>query len=172
MKQLFFSLFFINILVFATAQKTYQISLDKDSTTKIFKGLLSKEVLQYEPSFNWFAPNALYYNPDSATVKTFKEKGAAIQIMAFGGTWCEDTQGIMPKFFKLTTTAGFNQSNITLWGVDRAKKTYGALSEAMGVTRVPTFIVMQNGKELGRVVEYGKTGNWDKELGEIVATAK
>ena len=30
---------------------------------------------------------------------------------------------------------------------------------------------MKDGKEIGRVVEYGKYGAIDKELGEIVATA-
>jgi hypothetical protein len=34
---------------------------------------------------------------------------------------------------------------------------------------VPTFIILQNGKEMGRVVEYGKTGNVEKELADIVA---
>jgi thiol-disulfide isomerase/thioredoxin len=156
----------------ALAQKTYHVTLDKDSTTKIFKGFLTKEVLQYEPSFKWYAPNAQFYTPDSTAVKALKQKGNGIQIIAFGGTWCEDTQGIMPKFFTLTTASGFNQANITLWGVDRAKTTYGSLTQALGITNVPTFVVMQNGKELGRVVEYGKTGKWDKELGEIIATAK
>ena len=33
-----------------------------------------------------------------------------------------------------------------------------------------TFIVMKGGKEVGRVIEYGKNGRWDKEIGEIVAT--
>jgi thiol-disulfide isomerase/thioredoxin len=163
---------FILITSIMQAQKTYQESIDRHNKTKIFKGLLSKEVLLYEPSFTWYAPNAQYYTPDSSAVKALKEKGNAIQIIAFGGTWCEDTQGILPKFFGLTTAAGFNQANLTLWGVDRAKTTYGSLAQALGVTNVPTFIVMQNGKELGRVVEYGKTGKWDKELGEIVALAK
>jgi hypothetical protein len=29
-------------------------------------------------------------------------------------------------------------------------------------------ILMKNGKETGRVVEYGKTGKWDKELAGIL----
>jgi hypothetical protein len=29
--------------------------------------------------------------------------------------------------------------------------------------------VLKQGKEIGRVVEYGKTGMFDRELGEIVA---
>ena len=42
----------------------------------------------------------------------------------------------------------------------------------MNITNVPTIIVMKNGKEIGRVVEYGKTGKWDKELAEIVSNTK
>jgi hypothetical protein len=38
----------------------------------------------------------------------------------------------------------------------------------MGVYNVPTMIVMKNGKEIGRVVEYGKYGIYDRELGEIL----
>ncbi|HAI83817.1 MAG TPA: glycerophosphodiester phosphodiesterase, partial [Chitinophagaceae bacterium] len=38
------------------------------------------------------------------------------------------------------------------------------------IINVPTFIVLDNnGKEVGRVVEYGKYGVIDKELGEIVS---
>jgi hypothetical protein len=37
---------------------------------------------------------------------------------------------------------------------------------------VPTIIVYKNGKELGRVVEYGKYGVFDKELAEIINSGK
>jgi hypothetical protein len=52
--------------------------------------------------------------------------------------------------------------------VDRNKKTVGRLSEALNVTLVPTILVFKNGKELGRVVEFGKYGMFDKELAEIL----
>jgi hypothetical protein len=57
-----------------------------------------------------------------------------------------------------------------LIGVDRSKKTLSHLAEAMNIVDVPTIIVMKDGKEAGRVVEYGKYGLFDKELGEIIAS--
>jgi thiol-disulfide isomerase/thioredoxin len=170
MKLYFITICFMLFVLPGMAQKTYQETTETGGT-KIMKGLISKEVLLYEPSFTWYAENEKNYTPNANAVAALKQHASDIQIIAFGGTWCGDTKNILPKFYTLLTTAGFNQSNLTLWGVDRNKKTYGALAEALGITNVPTFIVMKNGKELGRVVEYGKTGIWDKEIGEIVATA-
>lgn len=170
MKQLLLLIFTITAME-TLAQSTYQETVEGDGT-KIMKGVLSKEVLVYEPTFTWFAENQKNYTPPQAAVDALKAKGSNIQILCFGGTWCGDTKNILPKFYVLATTAGFMQDRLTLIGVDRSKKTFGALAEAMGITNVPTFIVMKDGKEAGRVVEYGKTGQWDKELGEIVAGVK
>jgi hypothetical protein len=64
--------------------------------------------------------------------------------------------------------AGFSKDRVTLIGVDRSKKTLSHLAEALNVKNVPTIIVLKNGKEIGRVVEYGKYGMFDKELGEVI----
>ena len=105
-------------------------------------------------------------------MQAFTANKDTIHILAFGGTWCGDTKYILPKFFALTDAAGFPQSRVTLLGVDHSKKTIQHLAEAFEVTNVPTFIVMKNGKEIGRVVEYGKYGMFDKELGEIISAAR
>ena len=73
-----------------------------------------------------------------------------------------------PNFFALTDAAGVTQDRITMIGVDRSKKTIHHLTEAFNVNFVPTIIVMKEGKEVGRVVEYGRYGMFDKELGEIL----
>jgi thiol-disulfide isomerase/thioredoxin len=86
------------------------------------------------------------------------------------GTWCSDSRFIVPKFYSLLDAAGFPQNRVTLIGVDRSKKTISHLAEALNIENVPTIIVMNDGKEVGRVVEYGKTGAFDKELGDILAT--
>jgi thiol-disulfide isomerase/thioredoxin len=149
-----------------TAQRSYEIV--PDNSIKIFKGLISKEILTCEPSFNWYKANETNYKPNADAVAALKSNGHKIKILAFGGTWCGDTQSIVPKFYQLLTAAGFLQSDLTFYGVDRSKKTGDGLTEKWNIVNVPTFIILKDGIEQGRVVEYGKTGQWDKELGEIV----
>ena len=85
------------------------------------------------------------------------------------GTWCEDSHFVIPRLFSLLDQSGFPKDKVTLIGVDRDKKTLSHLSEALNVTNVPTILIMKKGKELGRVIEYGHDGYFDKELGEILS---
>ena len=72
-------------------------------------------------------------------------------------------------FYSLIDKSGFPNERVTLIGVDRNKKTLSHLAEALNIKNVPTIIVMKNGKEIGRVIEYGKDGQFDKELGEDIS---
>ena len=169
MKKLFFAvaLLFSALAVFAQSEVTTD-----GSGNKIIKGFISKSELASDAVFPWFAENAKGYTPEPGAVAAFNGAKDSIYILAFGGTWCGDTKALLPKFYSLTTAAGFSDDRVTLLGVDRSKKTINHLAEAFNVTRVPTFIVLKNGQEIGRVVEYGKTGRFDKELGEIISAKK
>jgi thiol-disulfide isomerase/thioredoxin len=162
------TLFIASFIAVAASAQLPEIS--KDSLgNKIIKGFMTKQDLATDSAFQWFAKNQQGYTPYASSVDAFKKAKDSIHILAFGGTWCDDTKYILPKFFALADAAGFSQDHITMLGVDRNKKTVNHLAEAFNVTLVPTFIVLKNGKEIGRVVEYGKIGMVDKELGEIVA---
>ena len=113
---------------------------------------------------------ALTCKPDTATLSAFEKTKGKVQFVIFGGTWCEDTQFILPKFFKLQEMSGVADNRISLFGVNRAKKSLASIADAFNIINVPTIIIMKDGKEAGRVVEYGKTGKWDKELAEILNT--
>lgn len=136
--------------------------------TKIVKGFLTRQELATDSAFTWYAENQKGYIPDQNALQLLKSNRDSINIVAFGGTWCGDTKYILPKFFVLADAAGLSQDRVTLIGVDRSKKTIQHLSEAFGITNVPTIIIMKNGKEVGRVVEYGHTGLFDKDLAEIL----
>jgi thiol-disulfide isomerase/thioredoxin len=153
--------------VFAQAQ--YEASQDeKHPEVKVVRGLVNKYLIQNDTAFNWYNNNQKFYNPDTATLNAFERAKTKYQFVIFGGTWCEDTRFILPKFFKLQEKSGLPDEVITLYGVNRAKNSLGNIAKAFNITLVPTIIVMKDGKEIGRVVEYGKTGKWDKELAEIL----
>ena len=151
------------------SQTQYQVIGDSNHPeTKILKGIITKDLIKNDTAFKWYATNQKSYaTPDSAIVAVLK-KDSAVKYIVFGGTWCDDTRVILPKFFLLQEKAGIADSRITFFGVDRKKETVGNITSAMNITNVPTIIVMKNGKEIGRVVEYGKTGKWDKELADII----
>lgn len=165
------TLFIASFVVVAAWAQSAEISKDA-SGNKIIKGFMTQQELATDSAFQWFANNQKGFTPQANAVEAFKNAKDSIHILAFGGTWCDDTKYILPKFFALAQAAGFSDDHITMLGVDRNKKTVNHLSEAFNVTLVPTFIVLKNGKEIGRVVEYGKYGMVDKELGEIVAGKK
>jgi thiol-disulfide isomerase/thioredoxin len=164
----------LTIAVFVTAISfAQQAEVTKDATgTKIIKGFITQKELSSDTDFAWYAENQKGYTPEAAALQAFQASRDSIHVLVFGGTWCGDTKSLLPKFFALTDAAGLSPDHVTMLGVDRNKKTVHHLAEAFNVTRVPTFIVLKNGKEIGRVVEYGRYGLFDKELGEIVAGKK
>lgn len=150
------------------ANANYEVSRDKDS--KILRGTLTRALIENDTSFAWFKQNMQYGTVDPFALDVFKQKSSQFSMIVFGGTWCHDTQNLLPKFYRLIDKSGFPENKVTLIGVDRAKTAPGGLHTIWNITNVPTFIIIKDGKEAGRVVEYGKTGNMEKELADIVAT--
>ena len=140
-----------------------------DTETVVLKGVLSRSVLEKEKTFTWMTENRKYGSADAGAVKVFSQKKDLFTVLIFVGTWCHDTQNILPVFYRLVDKSGFPDNRITLVGVDRQKTAPHNWHTTWNITMVPTFIILQNGKEMGRVVEYGKTGNVEKELADIVA---
>ena len=152
----------------AKAQTAFTTVVD-DKNVTILNGILSKNDVANNSAFkNWYPGNQTSYKPDTAIVHAMANAKDKVQYVVFGGTWCEDTQFILPKFFKLQEESGTAENNISFYGVDRSKKTLGNITTAFKITNVPTIIVMKDGKEIGRVVEYGKTGKWDVELAALL----
>jgi thiol-disulfide isomerase/thioredoxin len=166
-KRLLFLLLLSAIVLNSSAQDQYKVLVEKPNE-KSYKGIISRPILQSDTSFKWYAENLKGYTPNAAALSGLRKLSDSIQLMVFMGTWCEDSHFIIPKFYTLLDSAGFSAENVTLIGVDRKKKTLGNLAEAMDIKNVPTIIVMKKGKEIGRVVEYGKYGLFDMELGEIL----
>ena len=67
--------------------------------------------------------------------------------------WCSDTQNLLPKFFKTIDAAGIPRTQVKLYMVDEQKNSPDKQEKQYAVVSVPTFIILENGQEKGRVVE-------------------
>jgi thiol-disulfide isomerase/thioredoxin len=137
----------------ATAQKSYTTSADKPSGFAIFKGPVTLDDLRGEPGFSWMERGESGYKPDAASVSYLSKELPAYSVVVLMGTWCDDSQNLVPKLAKTLTAANFPMSQFKMYGVDREKKTNGDEGARYDVKRVPTIILYKDGKEAGRIVE-------------------
>ena len=163
---------FLCIVFYTACSGTHHTSYTviPDDRAKVLKGIINRSILESDTSFKWFKENMKWGQADTSALAAFRQHAHDFTMVVFGGTWCEDTQNLWPVFFRLVDHSNYPEKNITLIAVDRKKQTIRNLSQQFKITNVPTFIVLQNGKEIGRVTEYGKINAIDKELGEIVNT--
>lgn len=165
---LLYAILFSTISLPVRSQDCYQTLTDSIGKQKILKGVISEKILREESSFGWMKTDISSYNPNPSLVKMIQSQKDSIHWLVFAGTWCEDSQFILPRFFKLLNVAGISSEKLSLIGVDRKKTTLGFLHAGFHIDRVPTIIILKKGKETGRVVEYGRYGNIDQDILEIV----
>jgi len=154
------------------SQVQYEVSKDPENGLKTLKGILSHELLLNDADFAWMKNDISWYKPNADCVTNLTAVKDTIQLLVFVGTWCEDSQIVFPQLLKMLDQVGFDMKRLTVIGIDRKKTTLGSLTQALGVTKAPTIMVLKGGKEIGRVEEFGKYGIYDKELAEVLVNAK
>lgn len=122
----------------------------------LLNGTINIEDLKQEPYSIWFTKNHQRYKLDTITSKEIKNNNLLedITITIFLGTWCGDSKRLLPRFYKVLDSIGYDTSKIQLIAVDKEKKTYDGLSEKMRIDYVPTFVFYKDNKELNRIVEF------------------
>jgi len=135
---------------------------------KYLLGFITKEQITKDPDFGWYAQNTKFYKPKKEHIDVISEKAYDFQILLFTGTWCHDSQQIIPKYFSLLEAAEFPDHRMVIVAVDRQKAAPANLHRPLNIVNVPTLIVLKDGVEVGRIVEYGQTGLVDAELADII----
>ncbi len=160
------------MLLFSTGvmaqSPAYSISKDSVDGGLIFNGPITISDLENEATFKWMKSGLDDYKPYDGAVSFLKTYLKDYSLVVFMGTWCDDSQNLVPKLAKVLQMADFPLSKLTMYGTDRAKKTKNAEEKKYDVSLVPTIIVLKNGKEKGRITESVKKTIED-DLAAIVA---
>jgi hypothetical protein len=86
-------------------------------------------------------------------IRFLRKELPAYTIVVLMGTWCDDSQLLIPRLSKTLKAADFPMQQCIMYGVDRSKQTGGIESQLYNVQRVPTIIVYKGRFEAGRIVE-------------------
>jgi thiol-disulfide isomerase/thioredoxin len=121
---------------------------------------------EYAP---WTAVWERPYTPDPAVVVAVKAHATGVSVVMVMATWCPDSKRELPRYFATMDAAGIGDDGLTMVGVDRTKKDAEGLTEKYGITRVPTFVFLRDGKEIGRFVERTPAGStFEAEVAKIL----
>jgi thiol-disulfide isomerase/thioredoxin len=118
----------------------------------IVTGKFSEDLLSSEWFTRWNSSSAAYL-PDAETTNALKSSNkTGISVIVYLGTWCDDSKTHVPAFIQV---AQFAQLPFTLIGVNREKECpfEKKACKSWDITHVPTFVVLKDGIELGRIIE-------------------
>jgi thiol-disulfide isomerase/thioredoxin len=160
------------IVLFALLSVFCEFLFAQNAEPKIL-GNCSLSQLEKKPYSEWYAKNFSAYEPNIQVLAALKKTNPTkYMVKIFFGSWCGDSKRELPKMTKVLEKLSFPQKNLTLIGVDDSTEVYKQSPQrqeaGMNIFRVPTFIVFENGKEVGRIVEY-PTETMERDLLKIFA---
>lgn len=97
--------------------------------------------------------------PDAAAAQALAQVEPGAEVTVFLGTWCGDSRREVPRLWSAIDAAGgMVPFKVTYIAVDREKKDPAGEAAKSDVRYVPTFIVVRDGREVGRIVETSPHG--------------
>lgn len=135
------------------AQTDFNTSTDKENGSVVFKGQITYNDLRKEPSFKWLDKGIVDYKPNGADLDFLGKYLKQYEVVTFMGTWCEDSQNLVPKLLKVLAAVDYPMHQHTMYGVDRTKMAKYTEAKFYEISRVPTFIIIRNNEEVGRITE-------------------
>lgn len=138
-------------------------------------GKINRTGLQKEPYKIWFQENYERYQVDAATLQPMKDKLKNTDLLVFMGTWCSDSKREVPRLFKILDQIGYAEQKLQVVAVDnnpdRYKQSPQHEEKNWNIEYVPTIILIQNGKEIGRIVEMPQA-TLEKDLASFIGQIK
>lgn len=128
----------------------FSIMVNNSDTVLVGKKEISQ--IKNNASCAWLNSGIDAYKSDEIVINKLKKINYnEFNVVVVCGSWCEDTQHLLPQFVKVAQQILLN--NIDYYFVDKEKKSPENAKEKFNVDRIPTFIIYKNNKEIARIVE-------------------
>jgi thiol-disulfide isomerase/thioredoxin len=109
------------------------------------------------------------YTPEKNAIEALQNIEREISMVLFLGTWCGDSRREVPKLLKVYEATANSNFSLRIYGVDWEKKDDEGAAQMHEIERVPTAILFENGKEIGRIIEYPDQ-TWEEDISKILGS--
>jgi thiol-disulfide isomerase/thioredoxin len=93
------------------------------------------------------------YTPDAKAMAALSKVGADTQIELFFGSWCSHCQHWVPRLMRVIDDAKNSHIQVNVHAMSEDQSQPEDSIRQYDVSKTPTFVIVQNGKELGRIEE-------------------
>ncbi len=137
----------------------------------ILAGHASISAMQMPNYKTWYDASYNSYTTDATTTGQLKPLLQNKRIEVFLGSWCGDSKREVPRMIKILQQAGMDTAKLSLVFVDNSTGSYKQSPQheerGKNIHHVPTFIMYDDKKEVGRIVESPVT-SLEKDLLSIL----
>ncbi|MFC2169456.1 hypothetical protein ACFLRM_02670 [Acidobacteriota bacterium] len=121
------------------------------ATTELLGNLTKEEIIENFPDWQ---EEAAIYTPKSSSIEKLKSIDRIINIEIFLGTWCPDSKEHSSSYFKITESVDNPFFISDFIGIPRDNESRQPYIQGKNIIKVPTFIVIIDGQEIGRIIEH------------------
>ena len=151
---LFSSLLVLSLLMDSCGRSNEMVIVKNNRGERVALGQPSAKALL--DSFPDFKRNYERYQVEDSVLTELKRLDQELEIFTVLGTWCKDSRREVPRFLKIMDALDSEKIRLKFFGVDRSKRDKAGIAESHDIRYVPTFILKENGKEIGRIIERPK----------------
>jgi thiol-disulfide isomerase/thioredoxin len=134
--------------------------------TNNVKGAITAEELKSEHKI--FDIYTQRYQPDSTSVAFLSDFDHIIDIKILFGSWCHDSKREVSAFIKTIELANNTNFRIQYMPVNEEKMDSNGFYERYNLQYTPTFIILMDENEIGRIVE-SPTESIEQDLVSILS---
>jgi hypothetical protein len=160
---IFFILF--TSIIMQAQSKIFKTILDpKEAGANMLVGQITTKDIMADGTCTWYASGYKKYKPDTNITKALQPLLKKYTIIAVVGTWCEDTQNLFPAFYKTLQACNYPEEKLEIIGVDRSKHALNIEHLLLKIDKVPTIIISDGAREIGRIIETISKENIETQL--------
>jgi thiol-disulfide isomerase/thioredoxin len=124
------------------------------------------KIIEHSPDYG---TRIKYYTPNQPAVEYLAKYSRKTEVQIFFGSWCSHCEAWVPRLVKSLQAA--NNPGLEMQFEALPKNfSVDAAAKAKGVTGVPTIILIQDGREVGRL-NAPQEGTFEEALVKVLQTA-